>query len=319
MIELASSPVVSSGPVLNELRKTLATVIKGKPEAIDLLLVGALSGGHVLIEDVPGVGKTTLAKSFARALDLDFARVQFTPDLLPSDILGTHTLNPREGTLEFRRGPVFVNVVLADEINRASPRTQSALLEAMSEEQVTVDGATLALPRPFLVLATQNPVDFQGTYPLPEAQLDRFVLRLSVGYPAEADELAMLSERRDADPLESVRAVATREQLLAMISTARHIHVEDRVARYMRRVVHATREHTDVTLGVSPRGTLTLYRACQARALLMDRKFVTPDDVQALAGPVLCHRIMVTERARYGGRGAAAVVDEVVKTTPVPL
>ncbi len=313
--------VVSIEPalVLGRLRKTLGLVIRGKPEAIELLLVGALSGGHVLIEDVPGVGKTTLAKCFARALDLEFARIQFTPDLLPSDILGTHTLHPREGTLTFQRGPIFANVLLADEINRASPRTQSALLEAMSEEQVTIDGTTMALPDPFLVLATQNPVDFQGTYPLPEAQLDRFVLRLSVGYPSESDELEMLSDRKDSDPLEHVRAVASRDELLALIAKVRKVHVEERVAKYMRRVVHATREHPDVALGVSPRGTLILYRACQARALMADRKFVTPDDVQALASPVLGHRMMVTERARYGGRESASVLADVVKATAVPL
>ena len=319
MIEAAVSTPTESGAVLDRLRKTLAGVIRGKPEAIDLLLVGALSGGHVLIEDVPGVGKTTLAKSFARALDLDFARVQFTPDLLPSDILGTHTLHPREGTLSFQRGPIFVNVLLADEINRASPRTQSALLEAMSEEQVTIDGTTMKLPSPFLVLATQNPVDFQGTYPLPEAQLDRFVLRLSVGYPAEADELEMLFDRKERDPLAAVHPVATRAELITIIGAVRHVRVEERVARYMRRIVQATRDHADVALGVSPRGTLILYRACQARAFLEGKSYVTPDDVQHLASSVLGHRIMVTERARYGGRGAASVLEEVIKATSVPL
>lgn len=272
----------------------------------------------MLIEDVPGVGKTTLAKCFARALDLEFARVQFTPDLLPSDILGTHTLHPREGSLVFQRGPIFTNVLLADEINRASPRTQSALLEAMSEEQVTIDGNTMKLPQPFLVLATQNPVDFQGTYPLPEAQLDRFVLRLSLGYPSEADELEMLFDRKDHDPLEAVRPVAVREEFLQIASEVRQVRVDQSVARYMRRVVQATRSHADVSLGVSPRGTLVLYRASQSHALLAGRKFVTPDDVQALATPVLGHRIMVTERARYGGRGPATVLEEVVKSTPVP-
>jgi MoxR-like ATPase len=267
----------------------------------------------------PGVGKTTLAKSFARALDLDFARVQFTPDLLPSDILGTHTLHPREGTLSFQRGPIFVNVLLADEINRASPRTQSALLEAMSEEQVTIDGTTLKLPSPFLVLATQNPVDFQGTYPLPEAQLDRFVLRLSVGYPAEADELEMLFDRKERDPLAAVHPVATRAELITIIGAVKHVRVEERVALYMRRIVQATRDHADVALGVSPRGTLILYRACQARAFLEGKSYVTPDDVQHLASSVLGHRIMVTERARYGGRGAASVLEEVIKATSVPL
>ncbi len=305
--------------ILDGLRAALARVIRGKPQAIELLLIGVVSGGHVLIEDVPGVGKTTLAKALARALDLTFARVQFTPDLLPSDILGTHTLHPGDGSLTFQRGPVFTNVLLADEINRASPRTQSALLEAMSEEQVTIDGKTLALPSPFFVLATQNPVDFQGTYPLPEAQLDRFVLRLAIGYPSENEELEMMSDRRVSDPLDGVTKVAGGEELRALVRAARTATVEDRVARYVRRLVQATREHDDVALGVSPRGTLTLLRASQAKALLSGRDFVTPDDVQAVSGPVLAHRIMPTERARYGGRSAASILDQIVKDTAVPL
>ena len=304
--------------ILERLRKALGSVLRGKPEAIDLLLVGVFSGGHVLVEDVPGVGKTTLAKAFARAFTLDFTRVQFTPDLLPSDVLGTHTLNPREGTLSFQRGPVFTNVLLADEINRSSPRTQSALLEAMSEGQVTVDGATMPLTAPFVVLATQNPVEFQGTYPLAEAQLDRFALRIGVGYPSEDEELGMLLDRRDGDPLDRVSPIATGAELLEIIGQARTTHVEPRVARYLRAVVAATRDHEDVALGVSPRGTLALFRACQARALLAGREHVEPDDVQALAKPVLAHRLQVTEKTRYAGRGAAAVLLELVERVPVP-
>jgi MoxR-like ATPase len=303
---------------LDQLRTALGSVIRGKPEAIELLLVGALSGGHVLIEDVPGVGKTTLAKTLARALDLKFARIQFTPDLLPSDILGTHTLNPKEGTLTFRRGPVFTHVLLADEINRASPRTQSALLEAMSEEQVTVDGETLRLPAPFIVLATQNPVEFQGTYPLPEAQLDRFVLRFALGYPGEDDELGMLEDRREQDPLSLVQPVASGSELLELIEAARRVHVQERVARYIRSVVARTREHDDVALGVSPRGTLVLYRACQARALLKGRDHVIPDDVQDLSVPVLAHRMQITERARYGGKATESVCADAIASLPVP-
>jgi len=301
-----------------KLEATLAKVIRGKAEPIQLLLVGVLAGGHVLLEDVPGVGKTTLAKALARALALEFSRIQFTPDLLPSDILGTHTLHPREGTLSFRKGPVFTNVLLADEINRASPRTQSALLEAMSEEQVTIDGTTHQLPDPFVVLATQNPIDFQGTYPLPEAQLDRFVLRFAIGYPGEDDELAMLSDRRDDDPLAHVEPVATMDDLRALIAAARALRVEPRVARYLRAVVAKTREHDDIALGVSPRGTLVLYRACQARALAAGRDHVVPDDVQALAIPVLAHRMQITERARYAGRSASSVIVDVVTSVPVP-
>ena len=304
--------------LLDELRAALAMVIRGKSDAIELLLVGALAGGHVLIEDVPGVGKTTLAKTLARALDLRFARVQFTPDLLPSDVLGTHTFHPRDGTLTFQRGPVFTHILLADEINRASPRTQSALLEAMSEEQVTIDGETMALPNPFMVLATQNPEDFQGTYPLPEAQLDRFVLRFALGYPAEEDELHMLSDRREFDPLTLVRAVASGDDLRSLVAAVRRVRVEDRVARYIRTVVARTREHDDVALGVSPRGTLVLYRACQARALLSGRDYVVPDDVQALSMPVLAHRMKVTERARYSGQDTASVCTDVLASLAVP-
>ncbi len=313
-----SLPRSSSAATVERLAATLGRVIRGKPDAIGLLLTGVLSGGHVLIEDVPGVGKTTLAKAFARAFELEFSRVQFTPDLLPSDILGTHTLNPREGTLTFQRGPVFANVLLADEINRASPRTQSALLEAMSEKQVTIDGVTMRLPDPFFVLATQNPVDFQGTYPLPEAQLDRFALRLAIGYPPEDEELAMLFDRQQNDPLDAVEPLASGADLLAMVAEARHVHVEPRVARYLRAVVARTRDHDDVALGVSPRGTLALFRACQARALVAGRDHVKPDDVQALAAPVLAHRLQITERTRYAGRGATAVLEEVLAALPVP-
>jgi MoxR-like ATPase len=310
--------VPSSAEILPRLRGALARVIRGKPEAIELLLTGILSGGHVLIEDVPGVGKTTLAKAFARAFEIEFARVQFTPDLLPSDILGTHTLNPREGTIAFQRGPIFANVLLADEINRASPRTQSALLEAMSEGQVTIDGVTMRLPDPFVVLATQNPVEFQGTFPLPEAQLDRFLLRLAVGYPSEDEELGMLFDRQTVDPLDAVEPLASGADLVVMVAEARRVHVERRVARYMRAVVAATRDQDDIALGVSPRGTLGYFRACQARALLAGRDHATPDDVQALAVAVLGHRLQVTERSRYAGRGAAAVLTDILAAVPVP-
>jgi len=313
-----SSARSSTASTVEGLRTTLARVIRGKPDAIELLLTGVLSGGHVLIEDVPGVGKTTLAKALARAFELAFTRIQFTPDLLPSVILGSHTLNPREGTLTFQRGPVFTHVLLADEINRASPRTQSALLEAMSERQVTIDGMTMRLPEPFLVLATQNPVDFQGTYPLPEAQLDRFALRLAIGYPSEEEELAMLFDRQELDPLDAVAPIAIGSALTDMITEARRAHVERRVARYLRSLVDKTRNHDDISLGVSPRGTLVYFRACQARALLAGRDHVIPDDIQALAVPVLAHRIQLTERSRYAGRGAAAVLDDIVSGIPVP-
>ena len=300
------------------LADALGSVIRGKSDVIELLLVGLLSGGHVLIEDVPGVGKTTLAKALARALDLTFSRIQFTPDLLPSDILGTHVLNPREGTTTFQEGPVFTNVLLADEINRASPRTQAALLEAMNEGQVTIDGKTMRLPEPFIVLATQNPVDFQGTYPLPEAQLDRFVLRLRVGYPSQDDEVALLFDRKTVDPVDAVPRVLTREELLAAQAAVRAIDVKPAVARYMGALALRTRDHEEVALGASPRATLWLFRACQARAMMRERSFVTPDDVQALAQSVLAHRLLMTERARYGGKTTATIISDIVGSVAVP-
>ena len=304
---------------LASVRGALGRVMQGKSEVIESLLVGVLGSGHVLIEDVPGVGKTTMAQALARAFGITFTRVQFTPDLLPTDILGSQVLNPREGTFAFHEGPIFTNVLLADEINRASPRTQSALLEAMNEAQATVDGVTRPLPRPFFVLATQNPVDYQGTYPLPEAQLDRFLLRLGVGYPAADDELAMLYARQREDPLAKVHAVCTKEDLLAMQAAVREVEVKEPVARYLLQVVRATRDQTGVDLGVSPRGALALFRAVQARAFLAARSYVSPEDVQALAGPVLAHRIGLSTQARYGGTTAASVVRQVVASISVPV
>ena len=303
---------------LDRIRAALGSVIQGKPEVIELLLVGLLGGGHVLVEDVPGVGKTTLAKALARAFRITFTRVQFTPDLLPADILGAQILNPREGTFSFQRGPIFTHVLLADEINRASPRTQSALLEAMNEAQATIDGVTHALPDPFFVIATQNPVDYQGTYPLPEAQLDRFLLRLGVGYPRAEDELAMLFARQRKDPLDGVEPVADVEELRAMQAAVREVEVKARVARYLVAVVAATRDSADLQLGVSPRGALALFRATQARAYLSGRPYVTPDDVQALAAAVLAHRVLMTAQARYGGARGEAIIDALVKTVAVP-
>jgi MoxR-like ATPase len=314
--ELADS---SSKPAwIARLAETLANVIRGKSDAIELLVIGVLSAGHVLIEDVPGVGKTTLAKALARAVDLDFARVQFTPDLLPSDILGTHVLDPRNGTFSFQEGPVFTHVLLADEINRASPRTQAALLEAMNEGQATIDGKTLKLPEPFIVLATQNPVDFQGTYPLPEAQLDRFVLRLKVGYPSLDDEVSMLFDRKTVDPVDAVTPILARQDLLDTQALVRAVDVKNSVARYIGSIVARTRDHADVALGASPRATLWLFRACQSRALMRGRAFVVPDDVQALAAPVLAHRVQMTERARYGGKSAQSTIADILAEVAVP-
>ncbi len=304
--------------VLSDIRAQLNGVVRGKPEAVELLLTGVIGGGHVLIEDVPGVGKTTLAKALAAAFDMPFARVQFTPDLLPADILGTQVLNPTEGTFSFHRGPVFTSVLLADEINRASPRTQSALLEAMNEQQVTVEGTTHALPTPFFVVATQNPVDFQGTYPLPEAQLDRFQLCIAIGYPAEEDELTVLLDRKLSDPLDDVSVVASAEQIRELQDAARRLEVSEPVARYLLRITAASREHRDLELGVSTRGALAMYRAAQARALLADRDYVTPDDIQALAVPTMAHRVLLTQQSRYGGVGKDTIISNILANVPVP-
>jgi MoxR-like ATPase len=309
---------VSAPAEIHRVRTALSQVIHGKADVIDLILTGVLGGGHVLIEDVPGVGKTTLAKALARAFHVAFSRVQFTPDLLPTDILGAQVLNPKEGTFSFQRGPVFTNVLLADEINRGSPRTQSALLEAMSEAQVTIDGVTYELPRPFFVLATQNPADYQGTYPLPEAQLDRFLLRVGVGYPGAAAELQMLLARRLGDPLDQVEPVVDAGRLLALQAEVRAIEVQEDVARYLLRLIERTRQHPDLELGVSPRGALALFRAAQARALLQGRRYVSPEDVQAQAGPVLAHRLIIGAQARYGGTTAEAILGEIIRSVDVP-
>ncbi len=296
----------------------LERVILGKTEELTLLLIGVLAEGHVLMEDVPGVGKTILARALARSLDVGFKRVQFTPDLMPTDILGATVLRPGDGGFEFRPGPVFTNVLLADEVNRASPRTQSALLEAMSERQVTSDGDTRPLPAPFFVLATQNPVDYQGTYPLPEAQLDRFLVRITLGYPDAEHEEEMLFGQQVRHPLESVTAAVSGEELREMQARVREVRVEPRVARYLLELVRRTRDHEELALGASPRGSLALFHAAQARAWLEGRDYASPDDVQALAVPVLAHRLELRSQARYGGRTTRQLVHEIVGAVPVP-
>lgn len=293
-------------------------VLSGKDDVIDLLLVGLLGSGHVLVEDVPGVGKTTLAKALARALDVTFTRVQFTPDLLPTDILGSQILNPRDGSLTFQEGPIFTNVLLADEINRASPRTQSALLEAMNEAQATADGVTRALPMPFFVVATQNPADHQGTYPLPEAQLDRFLLRIGVGYPSAEAELAMLYARRTVDPLAEVQPVCDKAEVVRIQAEVREVEVKESVARYLLEIVHRSRQIPAIERGISPRGALAFFRATQARALLQGRAYVSPEDVHALAGPVLAHRVQLTTEARYGGASPEEILAKVARDVAVP-
>ena len=301
------------------LKENIGKVIIGKDSMVELLLVAMLSDGHVLIEDVPGTGKTTLAKALARSLDLSFARIQFTPDLLPSDVTGINFYNQKTQEFEFRAGPVVSQILLADEINRATPRTQSALLEAMQERQVTVDRETYRLPHPFLVLATQNPIELEGTFPLPEAQVDRFLMQISLGYPDEAEENDILLRYQQSDPLDSLTPVVSGEQLRTMQAEVRSIRVEESVRQYLVRVTRATREHQAVELGVSPRGTLALYRASQALAAVRGRGFVIPDDVKLLAPYVLTHRIHISPQTRLRGRTPQEVVGQIVSEVPVPV
>jgi len=317
--EAGAGAADGSVPDAAGLRDRLGRVIRGKDASIDLLLVGVLSGGHVLLEDVPGVGKTTLGKALARCLGADFSRVQFTPDLMPADIVGSPILDPKTGRIHFRPGPVFAHVVLADEINRASPRTQSALLEAMNEGQVTVEGHTHALPEPFCVIATQNPSGFQGTYPLPEAQLDRFALCFGLGHPDPAVELDILFAHQHGEPLGVVEPVATVKQWLAARQAVREVRVARDVAAYMLRIVERTRSHPEVEVGGSTRGALAFFRAAQARAFLAGRRYVSPEDFQVLAVPVLGHRLGLGAEARYGGRTPAALLASVIDEVAVPV
>jgi MoxR-like ATPase len=303
----------------NRIVENVKKVIVGKDEVIELLLVALLCEGHVLLEDVPGIGKTTLAKAMARSLGCSFRRIQFTPDLLPSDVTGIYYFNQKKQEFEFRPGPVMSQVVLTDEINRATPRTQSALLEAMQERQVTVDGNTMALPRPFLVLATQNPIELEGTFPLPEAQVDRFLLKVKIGYPTEEEEGEILVRFEQTDPLADLQAVTGPEELLEMMAAVRRVRVEDSVREYVVQVTRATREHAAVALGVSPRGTMALYRTSQARAAIQGREFVIPDDVKVLAPFVLTHRIIINPQTRLRGRTPEEVLSQVVDQVPVPV
>ena len=306
------------GKVL-EVEKQLNSVIRGKENVMRLLLGAFFAEGHILMEDVPGTGKTTLAKALALSVSADFNRIQFTPDLLPADILGSSIYSPKEGSFFFRKGPVFTNLLLADEINRASPRTQSALLEAMNERQVSIEGKEHRLSSPFLVIATQNPVEYYGTYPLPEAQLDRFAVRLSLGYPDGDAELQLLLDRRRNDPLESVRPVLDCGEIRRIQEEVRTVEVEDSLARYMMRVIRATRESGEILLGASPRALLTLSRCAQALAWLDNRMFVKPDDILLLIQPLLAHRLVMTLESKHAGIAPAAVLDDIVGKIKIPV
>ena len=321
---IRSGQVTSANAVeqIERLQQAVETVIKGKPEAIRLAIVTLIAGGHLLVEDVPGVGKTTLAHALARALHCNFQRIQFTSDLLPSDVIGLSVYNQHSGLFEWKPGPVFANVVLADEINRTTPKTQSALLEAMAERHVTVEGTTHNLPAPFIVLATQNPIEHHGTYPLPESQLDRFMLRLRIGYPAPADEQRILRDREFADPLDNLDPVMSAPEVVELQQAVASVSVDDALVQYLMRIVAATRDSEMLDLGVSPRGTLALFRAAQALALGEDRTYCIPDDIKRLVVPVFAHRIVVSSRFSSSLRRseeAEAVLNEILKTVSVPL
>ncbi|MCS7002590.1 MAG: MoxR family ATPase [Dehalococcoidia bacterium] len=293
-------------------------VIVGKRREVEMALLAVICQGHLLVEDVPGVGKTTLAKALARSLGCSFRRIQFTPDLLPSDVTGVTIYNQKSGEFEFRPGPILAQIVLADEINRATPRTQSALLEAMEERQITVDGTTYRMPEPFLVMATQNPIEYEGTFPLPEAQLDRFLMRISLGYPDRDHEMVVLDSHATAAPIDSLEQVIDTEGLLVLQREVKQVHVSDAVKEYIVDIVRATRVHPEVYLGASPRGSLGLRRTAQARALLQGRDYVTPDDIKALAEATLAHRVIISPAARIKNISARTVIGEVVDSVAVP-
>ncbi|MEK6303477.1 MAG: MoxR family ATPase [Acidobacteriota bacterium] len=314
--------MITTAGRLEQLQSTIESVIHGKSDIVELSLVSLLAGGHLLIEDVPGVGKTTLAQALARSFDCSFQRIQFTSDLLPSDIVGLEVFNQRESTFEFKPGPIFANVVLADEINRTTPKTQSALLEAMAEGHVTVEQETYQLPKPFIVLATQNPIEHHGTYPLPESQLDRFMMRLRMGYPEMEDEKTILRQQTLNAAVDHIRPVMHSEDVLALQHETREVAVDESLVDYLIRIVRATREAEILDLGVSPRGSLALYHASQALAFIEGRDFAIPDDIKRLVVPIFAHRIVVNSRYSTGLRRsdeAEGALQEILKTVSVPL
>jgi MoxR-like ATPase len=301
------------------IQQNIEKVIVGKASVVELLTVALLTPGHVLIEDVPGLAKTMLAKSLAKSLGCSFQRVQFTPDLLPSDITGVNVFNQKTYEFEYRAGPLMSHIILADEINRAGPRTQSALLEAMEERQVTVDGTTRSVPQPFLVVATQNPIELEGTFPLPEAQLDRFVLRVAIGYPEAEEERAILRRFREADPLETLRPIVSGDEVLALCQACRSVYVSPVIETYILALVRATRNNPALSLGASPRGSLALARTAQVLAAVRGRSFVIPDDVQLLIVPTLAHRLILSSQSRLHGKDVPAVLQSVIEQVPVPV
>lgn len=300
-------------------KENIGKVIIGKDDAVDLMLVSLLCEGHVLLEDVPGTGKTMLAKSLARSLGCSFARIQFTPDLLPTDITGVNVYNQKSSEFEYRPGPLMAQIVLADEINRAGPRTQSAMLEAMQERQVSVDGVTRLVPRPFMVMATQNPIELEGTFPLPEAQVDRFLMRVALGYPSADDERAILRRFRDADPLAELTPVLSGEEVLVLGKQCRQVAVHETIESYMIALARASRENKALALGISPRGSLALYHTSQALAALRGRDYVQPDDVQYLVKPVLAHRLIPSAESRLRAQSVSKILEEIVRQVPVPV
>ncbi|HEY7544796.1 MAG TPA: MoxR family ATPase [Blastocatellia bacterium] len=314
--------MITTAGKLEELQETIESVIRGKSDVVELALVTLIAGGHLLIEDVPGVGKTTLAQSLARSFDCTFQRIQFTSDMLPSDILGLNVYNQQRATFEFKRGPIFANVILADEINRTTPKTQSALLEAMAEGHATVEQETYQLPRPFIVLATQNPVEHHGTYPLPESQLDRFMMRVRMGYPEAEYEKTILRQQSLNSPLDQITPVMHSDDVLALQREARRVIADESLLDYILQIVRATRESDILDLGVSPRGSLALYHAAQSLAYIEGRDFCIPDDIKRLVVPVFAHRIVVNSRYSTGLRRsdeAEAALQEILKTVSVPL